>query len=281
MEKQQYVACLALVSSDKMPQLEEVHHIIPPYTRTPRTRTPHTSTPRTSTPRTSTPCTSTPRTSTPRTHTPHIHIPCTHTLPLATTSLPLATSSLPPKRYRQTRFIEHLEDEAQATSSLLPKHYRQSRFIEHLEDEAQLADPNEPPEPEDGAESQRRLEAGLGLRTTLFAGTVAHIAFTVLNAAQEFIQSKLINYLHFSNSSSSDPEQRKRGQKLIGYLGRPYVNSRISPFQEKSQLLTLLNLESADWALPHSSCPHCHHIPYFQVSRLSSPYLLHRRSSFQ
>ena len=90
MEKQQYVACLALVSSDKMPQLEEVHHIIPPYTRTPRTRTP--------------------RTSTPRTHTPHIHIPCTHTLPLATTSLPLATSSLPPKRYRQTRFIEHLED---------------------------------------------------------------------------------------------------------------------------------------------------------------------------
>ena len=237
MEKQQYVACLALVSSDKMPQLEEVHHIIPPYTRTPRTRTP--------------------RTSTPRTHTPHIHIPCTHTLPLATTSLPLATSSLPPKRYRQTRFIEHLEDEAQ------------------------LADPNEPPEPEDGAESQRRLEAGLGLRTTLFAGTVAHIAFTVLNAAQEFIQSKLINYLHFSNSSSSDPEQRKRGQKLIGYLGRPYVNSRISPFQEKSQLLTLLNLESADWALPHSSCPHCHHIHYFQVSRLSSPYLPHRRSSFQ
>src|SRR3954447_2278713 len=178
MEKQQHVACLALVSSDKMPQLEEVH-IIPPHTRTSRTRTP-------------------------RTHTPHIHTPRTHTLPLATTSLPLATSSLPPKRYRQSRFIEHLEDEAQATSSLPPKHYRQSRFIERLEDEAQLADPYEPPEPKDGAESQRHLEAGLGLRTTVFAGTVAHIAFTVLNAVQEFIQSKSINYLHFSNSSSSD-----------------------------------------------------------------------------
>src|SRR5213595_2510573 len=118
MEKQQHVTRLALVSPDKMPQSEEVHHT--------STRTPHTHTL--------------------RTHTPH-----THTLPLVTSSLPLATSSLPPKRYRQ------------------------SRFIEHLEDEAQLADPYEPPEPEDGAESQRRLEAGLGLRTTLFTGTVAHI----------------------------------------------------------------------------------------------------------
>ncbi len=204
MEKQQHVTRLALVSPDKMPQSEEVHHT---STRTPRTRTPRT--------RTS-------HTHTPRTRTSHTHTPRTHTLPLATSSLPLATSSLPPKRYRQ------------------------SRFIEHLEDEAQLADPYEPPEPEDGAESQRRLEAGLGLRTTLFAGTVAHIAFTVLNAAQEFIQSTSINYLHFSNNSSLDSEQRKRGWKLIGYLDRLYVNSRISPFQEKSQLLTPLNLESAD-----------------------------------
>ena len=244
MEKQQHVTCLALVSSDKMPQPEEVHHTIPPRTRTP--------------------CTHTSRTHTLRTHTPRTYTPRTHILPLA-------TSSLPPKRCRQSRFIEHLEDEAQATSSLPPKHYRQSRFIEHLEDEAQLADPYEPPEPEDGTESQRRLEAGLGLHTTLFAGTVAHITFAVLNAVQEFIQSKSINYLHFSNSSSSDMEQRKCGRKLIGYLDRPYVNSRISPFQEGSQLLTLLNLESADWALPHSSCPHCRHIHYFQVSRLSSP----------
>src|SRR6266480_1738960 len=176
MEKQQHVTRLALVSPDKMPQSEEVHHT---STRTPRTRTPRT--------RTS-------HTHTPRTRTSHTHTPRTHTLPLA-------TSSLPPKRYRQ------------------------SRFIEHLEDEAQLADPYEPPEPEDGAESQRRLEAGLGLRTTLFTGTVAHIAFTVLNAAQEFVQSTSINYLHFSNSSSSDPEQRKRGWKLIRYLDRLYVNS--------------------------------------------------------
>jgi hypothetical protein len=58
----------------------------------------------------------------------------------------------------------------------------------------------------------------------LFAGMPAHIAFMVLNAGREYIQSKLINYLHYSNSLNSDLEQRKRNRKLIGYLDRLYVN---------------------------------------------------------
>ncbi|KAH0556484.1 hypothetical protein GP486_005617 [Trichoglossum hirsutum] len=58
-----------------------------------------------------------------------------------------------------------------------------------------------------------------GLGAMLFAGMPAHIAFMVLNAGREYIQSKLISYLHYSNLTS-DMKRRKRNRKLIGYLDR-------------------------------------------------------------
>ncbi|KAI9781391.1 MAG: hypothetical protein M1839_005985 [Geoglossum umbratile] len=80
-----------------------------------------------------------------------------------------------------------------------------------------------------------------GLRTILFAGMPAHIAFTAVNAAREFVQSKLINYLHFSNNLNPDAGRRKRNRKLIGYLDRLLS---LSSFIFLSPLMIYSNLQA-------------------------------------
>ncbi|KAI9766517.1 MAG: hypothetical protein M1840_006474 [Geoglossum simile] len=108
-----------------------------------------------------------------------------------------------------------------------------------------------------------------GLRTMLFAGMPAHIAFTSLNATRDFIQARLINYFYFSNSLNPDAERRKRNRKLIGNLDR--LLSFLS-FIFLSPLMIYSNLQTLGLLPPYPLLPNIQSlVPLSPTSPLQLP----------